>query len=70
MHALPVSLKPRLLSNTLRGHIGRKGEGDHLVEAEVLGPGGGGCGGLGGKAVALKTGFDAPGQLDFDAAFD
>src|SRR4051794_33731142 len=66
---LAVLFEPRLLGDVPGGEVRRQDEGDHLLEVELAGVVAGGCGRLGGEAVAVQMGFDAPGQLDCGGAF-
>src|SRR4051794_16380545 len=57
---LAVLFEPRLLRHSQGGGVGREDEGDHFLEVQLAGPVEGSNGGLGGEAVAVEVGFDAP----------
>jgi len=69
MNDLAVLLEAGLLGDALGGGIGREDEGDHLLEVQLAGPVDGSDSRLGGEAVAVEVGFDAPGELYCGGAF-
>src|SRR6059058_2030006 len=67
---LAVLLEADLIGDAPGRGVGREDEGDHLLEVQLAGPVDGSDSRLGGEAVAVEVGFDAPGQLDCGGAFD